>query len=174
MQIKESGSTDVNRIFKLHLDAFGETEGPVVARLALDLLEDQRSQFMLSLIAQENEELVGHILFTGVSVSDCVSQGGYILAPLAVSPRFQRQGIGIALIKHGLDILRNENAEYVLVLGDPAYYKPAGFSDNHRIEPPYAIDYPEAWMAQELKQGAMSKIVGTVHCAAPLQAREHW
>ena len=56
----------------------------------------------------------------------------------------------------------------------PDYYSRAGFASGHKLRAPYTIDYPEAWMAQELVDGFLAKIDGVVQCAASLSSPEHW
>ena len=60
------------------------------------------------------------------------------------------------------------------MLGDPNYYSRAGFKAGHGLKPPYKLEFPEAWMALELREGVLSTIKGTVRCAASLNAPELW
>ena len=81
----------------------------------------------LSLVADDGA-IVGHILFTPVVVEDrqrhVVGMG---LAPMAVRPDRQRQGIGLQLVRRGLDILRERGCPFVVVVGHPEYYPRFGF-----------------------------------------------
>ena len=81
----------------------------------------------LSLVA-EADDVVGHILFTPVVV-ECASRRvvGMGLAPMAVLPECQRQGIGSQLVRRGLDILRERGCPFVVVVGHPEYYPRFGF-----------------------------------------------
>lgn len=174
MQIRQSQETEKEQLRKLHLETFGKEEGNSVSALTIQLLEDPTAQPLLSLIAEKNNQILAHILFTKVSIEGNETEGGYILAPLAVSQECQRSGIGKKLIQTGLDKLKEQGAEFVLVLGDPAYYSLSGFHTKHQIKPPYELLYPEAWMAQELKAGVMANISGTVRCADALNKCEYW
>jgi 4-hydroxybenzoate polyprenyl transferase len=116
MIIKESSDADKPAIFDVHLNAFDESEAESVARLAIDLLEDPAARPLLSLVAIIDERVIGHILFTPVSVEGADIQGGFILAPLAVLPEFQNQGVGKALIAQGMDLLKQQAAAFALVL----------------------------------------------------------
>jgi len=82
----------------------------------------------LSLVAEDEGRVVGHILFTPVIVesSDRVVEG-MGLAPMAVKPELQRQGIGSALVRCGLELLRDRTCPFVIVLGHPEYYPRFGF-----------------------------------------------
>lgn len=174
MLIRKSLETEKEQLRKLHLETFGEEESDSVSTLTIHLLEDPTAQPLLSLIAEHNNQIHGHILFTKVTVAGLETEGGYILCPLAVHKKQQRSGIGKKLIETGLDLLKKQGGKFVIVLGDPAYYSNAGFHTNHQIKPPYELPYPEAWMAQELKPGVLENIAGTVCCADALNKREYW
>ena len=174
MIIRQSLETEKEQLSKLHLETFGEEEGGSVSTLTIKLLDDPTAQPYLSLIAEENNQIIGHILFTPVTIENSQERNGYILAPLAVSKEKQRSGIGKQLISTGLKMLKEWGVEYVLVLGDPAYYALSGFHTDHQIKPPYDLPYPEAWMGQELKPGVLQKHKGTVACADALNKREYW
>ena len=98
--------------------------------LEADLVEllRERCSEQLSLVARIDGTIVGHILFTPVTVTageDLLKGMG--LAPMAVRPGHQRQGVGSALVRRGLDLLRDAGYPFVVVLGHPAYYPRFGF-----------------------------------------------
>ncbi len=82
----------------------------------------------LSLVAVEDEAVIGHILFTPAIIESAgrrvVGRGP---APLAVLPDCQRRGVGSALVRHGLASLRERGCLFVIVLGHPDYYPRFGF-----------------------------------------------
>ena len=129
-----------------------------------DLVDSLRAEgfVLLSLVAELEKRTVGHILFTRMSIE---TAGGSIsavaLAPMAVSPEYQRRGIGDELIRHGLDLLRRRGERIVIVLGHPDYYPRFGFSTEkaHSLESPFP---PEAFMAMELSPGALAGVHGKV------------
>jgi putative acetyltransferase len=82
----------------------------------------------LSLVAEVNGRVVGHIAFSPVTISDG-SRNWYGLGPLSVLPEFQRQGIGKALTEEGLARLKCQDAQGVCLVGHPDYYRKFGF-DN--------------------------------------------
>jgi len=174
MNIRESVDNDLAAIRSLHEDAFGESEGHTVAQLACDLLSDETARPLLSLVAEINGRIIGHVIFSMVRIEGNETVSAYILAPLAVSQAHQRQGTGTQLIHHGLSMLAKRGTEIVLVLGDPAYYSRTGFKTGHAIQPPYDLDYPEAWMALELKPGALATVKGFARCADSLSAPQYW
>jgi len=93
---------------------------------------------------------------TGQGLIDAVS-----LAPLAVNPICQRQGIGSALVRQGLEHCRERGKPIVVVLGHPGYYPRFGFSAElaKKLHGPFS---GEAWMALELRDGALDDVEGTV------------
>ena len=86
----------------------------------------------VSLVAEENGDLVGHVAFSPVTVGG-ESGGWFGLGPVAVSPSYQGQGIGAALIEAGLEKLRSSDASGCVVLGEPEYYGRFGFRADPRL-----------------------------------------
>ena len=174
LKIIESRPADNTKIYQLHMAAFGESEGPEVSKLTMDLLDDETAVPRLSLIALKGDELVGHALFTAVKLHQTTDAAISILAPLAVSESCQKSGVGTELIADGLSVLKDRGVAVVLVLGDPNYYGRAGFKAGHKLLPPHPLEYPEAWMALELEEGALNVLSGEVECALSLNAPEYW
>lgn len=81
----------------------------------------------ISLIAEDEREIVGHVAVSPVALSDG-STGWFGLGPISVAPARQKQGIGATLMKLALDMLRARGAAGCVVLGDPAYYARFGFT----------------------------------------------
>jgi putative acetyltransferase len=117
---------DVEAIRRVNELAFGRPEEADV----VDRLRQARIPF-LSLVAEDGSAIVGHILFTPaiVEVGQDGEQrvAGMGLAPLAVIPDRQRQGLGSLLVRRGLDLLRADGCPFVIVLGHPEYYARFGF-----------------------------------------------
>jgi len=174
MQIRESVENDKDTIRIVHQNAFGGSEGEAVSQLAIDLLEDKTAHPILSLVAEQNNEIIGNVIFSPVNIEGFKGVSAYILAPLAVIKDNQGKGIGTKLIYRGIDTLKKRGAEIVLVLGDPNYYTRTGFKAGHNLESPYKLEYPEAWMAQELVEGVLAKTQGMVQCALSLNSPEYW
>lgn len=106
----------------------------------------------LSLVAETDGKIVGHIMFTKAKVGDDVVLA---LAPLSVLPAYQRRGIGMSLIKEGHSIAAQLGYEYSVVLGSEKYYPRAGYvpAASFGIRPPF--DVPEEnFMACKIKEGA--------------------
>ncbi len=97
----------------------------------------------ISLVAEENGSIVGHVAFSPVRLSDG-SEGWFGLGPVSVLPALQGKGVGHRLIVEGLDHLRQQGAAGCVVLGDPAYYSRFGFRQDTGLT--YAGAPPEYFM----------------------------
>ena len=171
-----SSSTDLADIFRVHRQAFG---GTIEADLVAALLDDPTAQPLLSLVAVEDDQVQGHVLFTSVRLTAPPgAEGAAILAPLAVVPAAQGKGLGGKLIEAGLDHLRQAGVALVFVLGDPAYYRRFGFQPAGRqglLAPyPLAREQAGAWMVQALRPGLLGRTKGTVTCCDTLMQPALW
>lgn len=116
----------------------------------------------LSLVA-EDDAVVGHILFTSVAIESAGrSVLGMGLAPMAVLPSRQRQGIGTQLVKRGLDILRERGSPFVVVVGHPEYYPRFGFerASMHGLASQWEGVPDAAFMVVVLDVHAMAGVSG--------------
>lgn len=86
----------------------------------------------LSLVAEHAQQILGHIAFSKVTIDE-EDHGWYGLAPLAVAPQWQNQGVGTALVTAGLTALRTLDASGCVVLGDPHYYGRFGFQASPHL-----------------------------------------
>ena len=87
----------------------------------------------VSLVAEIDGKLVGHIAFSPVTFSDG-SENWYGLGPISVLPDYQKQGIGTKLVNEGLSLLKDLGAEGCVLVGDPNYYKRFGFSSPDGLQ----------------------------------------
>jgi putative acetyltransferase len=118
----------------------------------------------LSLMAEENGQVVGHILFSRLHIeTDTRPVPALALAPMAVLPGYQRQGIGSQFVRRGLETCQSLQHDIVIVLGHPAYYPRFGFSAAAAatLECPFG-ECGEAWMAMALTPGALQGVRGKV------------
>ncbi len=176
MEIRKASDTELNDVLRVEKDAFGYDKE---ANLVKDLLNDSSAKPYFSFLAFSNDRAVGHILFTSAQLK--VTQNDVsisLLAPLAVIPEFQKQGVGGKLIEYGLQHLTTFDVDLVFVLGHPEYYpqygfKPAGIQG---FEAPYPIpeEHANAWMVQELRSGVIGSVSGKIRCADMLNKPQHW
>ena len=122
--IRDQLSGDADRIREINRVAFPDSGG---ARAFYRIRESGRSD-VISLVAEVDGGVSGHILFTPVSVEHDGGQlMGMGLAELAIDPAFQRQGLGRALVGEGVRRLKAAGCPYVIVIGVPEYYPRLGF-----------------------------------------------
>lgn len=158
LTIRSEKPEDVPSVHTVNEQAFEQpSEADLVDKLRQSCPE------ALSFVADDEGNVVGHILFTpAVIESSDKSIQGMGLAPMAVSPERQREGIGSRLVKHGLEVLRDRSCPFVIVLGHPNYYP------RFRFEPASKYDIAcqwegvpdEAFMILVLDQTVMKGITG--------------
>ena len=150
----------------------------MIVSLLDELFPDPTAEPILSLLAEDGPRVLGHVLFTKVVIQGAEPVAARILAPLAVLPSAQKQGVGRQLIEAGLSQLRDTGVELVFVLGDPAYYTRFGFQPagiQGLVAPhPIPVEHAEAWMVQELYRGVLGRVMGEVACSEVLNRREYW
>ncbi len=176
MRIGEVSASSLQDVLLVERAAFGRDDE---AELVRGLLDDPSATPRLSLLAWVNDRPVGHVLFTSVRIDDAPQPvSAAILAPLAVVPDAQRQGVGGRLIEHGLSVLSDRGVELVFVAGHPAYYPRHGFEPAmpHGFAPPYPMppEHQDAWMVRALRKGLIGSIHGRVVCADALHRPEYW
>lgn len=174
MRIAVAEDHQFDLVMEVERRAFVSEEVP---RLVADLLRDPTARPSLSLLAYAGSRPVGHGLFTKVTLlGEANDVSSAILAPLAVVPEFQRQGVGRALIERGLELLAGSGVRLVFVLGDPGYYPRHGFepATPQGLLAPYPVEPPEAWMVRILDRGVRGSVRGRVRCAEVLDRPELW
>jgi putative acetyltransferase len=176
--IRKTYEYDFNNIMEVESKAFGHDKE---AKLTADLLTDNSAEPIISLMAFHDEKAVGHILYTRSYIDEINDNQPYIhiLAPLAVIPEYQKQGIGGLLINEGIKILKELGSELLFVLGHMDYYPKFGFipdAKNLGYTAPYPIPkkHANAWMVQSLTTNGFTISPGNVICANKLNKPEHW
>lgn len=160
MKIHQENHRDITAVQAVETAAFGQKD-------EADLVDGLRASgdAVISLVVEEAGEIVGHILFSKLEAPDrCLA-----LAPVAVMPDLQREGIGARLIRAGLVRAKESGAKAVFVLGDPEYYTRFGFDVS--LAAKFETEYPkEYFMALELERGALVERDGPVIYAPPFRA----
>ena len=149
-------AADVDAVRAVHVAAF---PSPLESRL-VDALRTA-GKAVISLVAERDRRIVGHVLFSEVSIARG-SRKGIGLAPVAVLPRAQRRGIGTGLIRAGLTRAAEIGYDFAVVLGEPAYYRRFGFETGSRfgLANDYGVDEP--FMALALRAGGLAGASGVV------------
>jgi putative acetyltransferase len=155
--IRAEGPGDEAAVFALNDFAF---DGPEESRIIAGLRDAKL--IALSLVAEEKGQILGHILFSWLPVTvDDRDVTAVALAPMAVHPHRQGQGIGSRLVREGLARLAGNGATAVIVVGHPGFYPRFGFSAEkaRKLEAPFS---GAAFMALELEPGALDGESGKV------------
>ena len=128
---------------------------------------------VLSLVAQDGADIIGHVVFTRGTVAGSDAALA-LLGPLAVIPARQKQGIGQLLVRRGLERLTENGVARVCVLGDPGYYGRFGFVQDTETSPPCPIpdDWAPAWQALSLSDRSAPR--GVLTLPAPWQDPALW
>ena len=170
IRIRIASDLDRDDIRALHLSAFPEGESQLVASLAVNLLGQETSPETISLVAETDNELLGHIAFSPVAAEAGWNWQGYILAPLGVKPAHHNHGIGSRLVERGIEQLKQTGVNVLFVYGDPEYYKRFGFSAKTAaaFTPPCRLKYPVGWQAITLNEGGHFDQAAELSCVAPL------
>ena len=156
--IRSEQSQEIAGIHRVNLAAFGTS---VEADL-VDALRQHAHPFV-SLVAVEADDVVGHIAFSPVTLVPYPDLPIAGLAPMAVLPSHQSQGIGSSLVQAGLEESRRIGFEAVVVLGHPDYYPRFGFSTASSFGLLSEYDVPQdVFMALELKSGALRGYGGRI------------
>ena len=160
-KIRQESKDDFKAVFEVNRLAFQqESEAKLV-----ELLRDSDAFISeLSLVAELNNQIVGHILFTKIKIVNGDNETESLaLAPMAVRPEVQHQGIGGQLIKRGLEIAKALQYKSVIVLGHKDYYPKFGFvpADNWAIKSPYDVP-ANVFLALELVTDGLKDSRGLV------------
>ena len=157
MIVRPEHPSDRDAVRRVHATAFTTPE-------EADLVDALRADAepLVSLVAEEAGDVVGHVMFSPVTLPDHPELRLMGLAPLAVVPALQRTGVGAALTRAGLERCREIGAGAVVVLGHPAYYPRFGFVPADAFGVGCQFEAPaEAWMLLELEPGYVRGAGGT-------------
>jgi putative acetyltransferase len=129
MIIRKENNSDIESISNITKEAF--KDHPISRQTEHFIVNALRSAgaLAISLVAEVDGEIVGHMAFSPITISDGTS-GWYGLGPVSVLPEYQRQGIGKALINAGLSMLKEMGAQGCALVGYPDYYSKFGFKNN--------------------------------------------
>lgn len=157
--IRAENAEDIPAVRRVNELAFGQPNEAVLVDKLRAVADPQ-----VSLVAIEDGQVVGHIFFSPVSIesedSSCAALG---LAPMAVLPEYQKQGVGSQLVREGLKECQRLGCHVVVVLGHPEYYPRFGFipASQKGLRSEYPVP-DEVFMVVELEPGALGGQRGLV------------
>jgi putative acetyltransferase len=165
--IRNEAPRDIGQVRAINVAAFEQPD-------EADLVDALRAGCpeVLSLVAELDGRVVGHILFSPVTLpaGDRTLQG-MGLAPMAVLPEHQRDGVGARLVEEGIARLEQSGCPFVIVLGHPGYYPRFGFerASTHGIECQWPVP-DEAFMIRILDAAGMADAAGVARYRPEFEA----
>ena len=132
MIIRNERDSDIGAITEITIAAF--KNHPISNHTEQFIINALRTSgaLTISLVAEIDGQVVGHIAFSPVTISDG-AKGWYGLGPVSVLPAYQKQGIGKALINEGFSLLKDMGGQGCALVGDPNYYKRFGFKNHPEL-----------------------------------------
>lgn len=158
LELRAERDGDESAIHALNRSAFATAaEADLVATLR------REANPFISLVAEDDGDMLGHILFTAVGLAEHPRVPVLGLAPMAVTPARQRQGLGSALVESGLGVCRQYGAMGVVVLGHPDFYRRFGFlpASHFGLHSSYPVP-DDVFMALELQPEGLTGLNGLV------------
>ena len=176
MKIRLANKTDINSVQEVVNSAFPKEESELISNLAEGLILDNSTPKVKSLVCELDGVVAGYISFSPLFFEENIEYKAYILSPVGVLSTHQKQGIGKKLIKEGIKLLSEENIDFILVYGDPAYYGKFEFKkeNSHFFNPPYPLKYPEGWLVLALNKENTLNSKATFKCVNALNKSELW
>lgn len=158
LRIRPEENEDQSAVRQVNEAAFGAAAESAI----VDALRESVTT-VISLVAQLDDRVVGHIIFSPVTIEGLPDARIMALGPMAVLPEFQRRGIGSRLVRAGLDTCRDLEVGAAVVLGHPGFYPRFGFLPASRFGLSCEYDVPDdVFMAMELEDRYLDGVTGTV------------
>jgi putative acetyltransferase len=152
----------------------GDQEGRLIGSLASALAARIDNREIICIGAFADGIMIGAIFFTRLRFDEPIEV--FMLAPVAVSTAYQGKGIGRALIRFGLDELKNRSTRLVVTYGDPAFYSKVGFRalSEDVIRAPLPLSMPEGWLGQPLSGEAIPIVKSRPACVQEFDDPAYW
>jgi len=168
--------TDLVSIIKIIETVFPDEEKQLIVNFVRELSNESTNPPIKSLVAEVNNQVIGYVSFSPIFLKSNSSISGYILAPLAVSLEYQKQGVGSNLICSGIDMLTEDGVGVLMVYGDPAYYGRFGFNEEigQSFTPPYILKYSLGWTGMILNDSAIPEEPVKFECVVALSRPDLW
>nr|QNO42528.1 hypothetical protein MMHALIEK_00003 [Methanosarcinales archaeon ANME-2c ERB4] len=158
--IRKEEEKDHKQIYEVNKLAFQqENESKLIEKIR----KSENFILELSIVAEIDNRIVGHILFSKIKIIGDSDYESLALAPMAVIPEFQKRGIGSELIKKGIDKAKELGFDSIIVLGHKEYYPKFGFQRASKWDMKCPFEVPDGvFMAIELTEKAFEGKAGTV------------
>ena len=163
------------QLFRLTFsESEGGAEGALIGSLAEELFEKTYEQDLFNFVADRNGQIVGSIFFSRLCFESDIR--AFMLAPVAVHSDQQGKGIGQALIRYGLNALRDEGVRVAITYGDPKFYTKVGFRavSHETIRAPFELSQPEGWLGQSLMGNSIEMLSGECTCVEAFRNPAYW
>ncbi len=153
----------------------GAEEGALIAELVRKQLAQTPKNDIHVFIAEEAGTLLGAAVFTRLTYPQD-DRTVFVLGPVAVMTERQGQGIGQALLRHGLQVLRDVGVDIAMTYGDPNYYQKVGFRPISEDEAPapFKLQLPHGWLGLSLTDRPWSPLKGPSSCVSALNDPVFW
>ena len=178
MDISKYSSTDkseiINLFTRVFTDSEGESEGALIGKLVLNLMDNSAEEELYGFVVKENNKTIGCIFFSLLTFEIDIT--AFILSPVAIHTDFQKQGLGQKLINYGISYLKDMDVELVFTYGDPEFYGKVGFKtiSEDIAKAPFKLTYPFGWLCQSLVDRDIEPIEGNSHCVPALNNPQYW
>ena len=173
--LDQNSHEEITRLFTSVFTASeGNEEGRLIGNLASELSLKIDNQEIICFGTYEEESFIGVIFFTRLRFIEAIQV--YMLAPVAVSTEHQGKGVGQALIKYGLNELKNRSVSVVITYGDPSFYSKVGFRSLSEsvIQAPLELSMPEGWLGQSLTDQPIPTISERPACVKQFNDAVYW
>jgi len=169
-------SAEIAALFEAAFTASeGADEGALIGKLAADLFAMTPEGDLFAFTARDDGGLAGCIFFSRLRYPQD-ERTVFVLAPVAVATDRQGRGIGQALLRFGLEAMREAGVDVAITYGDPAYYGKVGFQPitEEEARAPFQLQMPQGWLGQSLTDLPLTPLQGPAQCVAALDAPEYW
>ncbi len=171
---KNSKEEVANLFTSVFSSSEGAKEGELIGNLAAKLSLSTDNKEIICIGAYEEESIIGAIFFTRLRFNEPVTV--YMLGPVAVSTKHQGKGVGQALIKFGLNEMKNRSVAVTITYGDPSFYSKVGFQalSTNTIKPPMKLSMPQGWLGQSLTEESIPTISDRPSCVKEFNDPVYW
>lgn len=173
--LDKNNQKEITKLFKsVFTSSEGKEEGKLIGKLASELSSEIDHSEIICFGTYEKELIIGAIFFTRLRFKKTIQV--YMLAPVAVRKEKQGRGVGQALIKFGIDELKNRSIDVAVTYGDPSYYSRLGFQalPESVIQAPLKLSMPIGWLGKALTGEAIPTINERPACVKEFNNPVYW